>query len=96
VDDELNIQLWLMSCRVLKRGVEQLVCNYVVDKARGLGVSRLHGAYLPTAKNGLVRDLYPALGFVAMSNRHDDGTHWSLDPARYSPFEVSIQLAEDY
>ncbi|MGE3342185.1 MAG: HAD-IIIC family phosphatase [Vicinamibacterales bacterium] len=57
------IDTWVMSCRVLKRGVEQLMLNTLVAMAREMGCERLTGEYIPTAKNGLVRDLLPALGF---------------------------------
>lgn len=96
--DELQIQLWLMSCRVLKRGVERLLCNYVAEQARAFGVSRLHGVYRPTAKNGLVRDLFPTLGFEAQRNgrAEEEATHWRLDLDHFSPFDVPIKHVEDY
>src|SRR5690606_21187596 len=49
--DALAIDTWLMSCRVLKRGVEQLLLNDVVAAARERGLKRITGQYLPTAKN---------------------------------------------
>src|SRR5262249_24459052 len=47
--DALVIDTWLMSCRVLKRGVECLVLNHLVEAAAGLGLGRLVGEYIPTA-----------------------------------------------
>jgi FkbH-like protein len=61
--DEARIDLWLMSCRVLGRKVEEAILADVVTRARALGARRLVGEYCPTAKNGLVRELYPRLGF---------------------------------
>jgi FkbH-like protein len=60
---DARIDLWLMSCRVLGRKVEEAILADIIGRARALGVSRLVGEYCPTAKNGLVRELYPQLGF---------------------------------
>jgi FkbH-like protein len=65
--EEAEIDTWLMSCRVLKRQVEDEVLNTVVRLCRMCGCSRVRGVYLPTAKNGMVRDHYPSLGFVPVS-----------------------------
>jgi FkbH-like protein len=61
--DSLEIDTWLMSCRVLKRQVEETVLNELCRLARVKGCSRLEGVYLPTAKNEMVRDHYPRMGF---------------------------------
>ena len=62
-----------MSCRVLKRGVEHFLLNHLVDLAGELGLRRLIGEYIPTAKNVLVRDHYAALGFTRVGG--DDAGH---------------------
>jgi FkbH-like protein len=61
----LEIDTWLMSCRVLKRQVEEEVVNEILRLARLRGCERVRGRYIPTAKNGMVRDLYPRMGFEA-------------------------------
>ena len=88
-DGALFIDTWLMSCRVLGRGVEQLVLNTIVEKARGLGVRRVRGEYLPTAKNGMVKDHYAKLGF---SREHDNV--WVLDVSNYVDVPVHIEKSE--
>ena len=95
-DQELWIDEWLMSCRVLKRGVEQLLCNYAIEKARAMGVTRLHGVYIPTKANKLVCDHYKSLGFAATGAEPNGTTHWSLDLAGYQPVKVEIAVVEDY
>lgn len=81
-DDELFIDTWVMSCRVLKRGVENLALNEIVDCASRLGARRIRGEYIATPKNGLVKDHYRELGFTDAG----DG-QWILDVAGYSPRE---------
>ena len=94
--NELRIDQWLMSCRVFKRGVEHLLCNYIVEKAREMGAAKLRGIYIPTQKNSLVRDHYKSLNFSLIDNDQNGSTHWSLDLDTYKPFEVPIELVEDY
>lgn len=61
--ESLFIDTWFMSCRVLKRGMEDFTLNTVVEKAREHGYRRIVGEYLPTLKNGMVKDHYDRLGF---------------------------------
>ena len=94
--EALAIDEWLMSCRVLNRGVEQIVCNYLVGQARAMGVKALEGVYIPTAKNGLVRDHYKGLGFALVEEAANGQTRWRLEVEGYRPFEVAIRAVEDY
>jgi FkbH-like protein len=76
--DALFIDTWLMSCRVLKRGVEPFLLNHLVEIARERGLSHLAGEYIPTAKNVLVKDHYSELGFNQATAGEDGRTHWQL------------------
>ncbi|HMK89524.1 MAG TPA: HAD-IIIC family phosphatase [Methylocystis sp.] len=62
--DDVVIDNWLMSCRVFSRSAEQGIFNHLVDVAKARGARRLVGKYTPTAKNGVVAELYPNLGFT--------------------------------
>lgn len=62
-EESLFVDTWFMSCRVLKRGMEDFTLNTVVEKAREQGYRRIVGEYLPTLKNGMVKDHYDRLGF---------------------------------
>ena len=78
-EDHWQIDTWLMSCRVIKRRLEELVCDEIVKQAQAHKARKLIGTYLPTSKNGLVAELYPSLGFTS----EDNGEHWSLDLSNY-------------
>jgi FkbH-like protein len=65
--DVMEVDTWLMSCRVLKRQVEEEVLNELVRLARGRGCQRLAGLYLATAKNKMVQDFYERMGFILTS-----------------------------
>lgn len=59
-----RIDSFLLSCRVIGRGVEDVLLAACVAASRRRGKSALHGCYLPTRKNGQVADFYPRRGFV--------------------------------
>jgi FkbH-like protein len=62
-DETLFVDTWFMSCRVLKRGMENFTLNTMVAKAKERGVRRIIGEYLPTNKNKMVERHYLDLGF---------------------------------
>ena len=74
----LEIDTWLMSCRVLKRGVEQFLLGHLIEIAKGRRIAAIRGEYIPTAKNGLVRDHYLNLGFSQIDERRTGRTVWEL------------------
>jgi len=85
--DEFFIDTWVMSCRVLKRGVKHLALNEIVQAAKRLGAKRIRGEYISTPKNGLVKNHYPNLGFT-----EKDAGQWILDVASYTPREHFISI----
>lgn len=72
------IDTWLMSCRVLGRGVEEACLNFLAEECKMLGAKQLQGEYRVTAKNGIVRDLYSRLGFELLSIDTEGNTIWVL------------------
>ncbi len=73
-----EIDTWLMSCRVLGRRVEEMVLAELLRQARSRGIERLVGRYVPTERNGLVRDHYAKLGFTRTRSDPDGTTWWEL------------------
>ena len=64
IDNEtLFIDTWLMSCRVLKRGMEEFIVNTIIDTARKNGYKTVQGEYIKTPKNAMVEKIYEKLGF---------------------------------
>ena len=92
--DELVIRDWLMSCRVLARGVEQQLMNLVVEHARERGLARIRGEYIRTAKNQMVQDFFAGFGFTRAAGDADH-SHWLLDAAAYRPRETFILHAAE-
>lgn len=63
-DGILFISQWLMSCRVLKRGMEEFIVNKIMQTAGANGFRKVIGEYIPTPKNAMVQDLYEKMGFA--------------------------------
>lgn len=93
VEDCWEIDTWLMSCRVIKRKVEESVCNELVALARQQGIRLLRGFYRPTVKNKLVQSHYQNLGFERVATDTVQDT-WELAVAHYQPKPVSIQVMQ--
>ena len=79
----LHILLWLMSCRVLKRGMEQVMLDALVAEAQARGVKVIYGYYYPTKKNKMVAGLYGEFGFEQINEAADGSTIWTLEIAGY-------------
>ncbi len=93
-DDLLHIDTWLMSCRVLGRQVEPATLTLIADLSREMGATRLRGEYIPTKKNGMVRDHYVKLGFSLIASEPDGRSLAELDLAGFVPTPTFIQMTE--
>lgn len=78
------IENWFMSCRVLKRTMENFVLNTIVEDLNKTGCLKLIGEYIPTAKNNLVLDHYKNLGFM------EEAGKWTLSLNDYKNRETYI------
>jgi FkbH-like protein len=94
-NDVLHLDLWLMSCRVLKRDMELAMLDALVEHARATGIATLRGYYLPTKKNGMVADHYEKLGFERDSvDPENKNSVWSFNLQAYSPRNRHIKILE--
>ena len=93
-DADLLIDTWLMSCRVLGRQVEPTSLNLIAEQARRLGATTLRGEYVPTKKNGMVREHYDRLGFGVVREDADGGRHYALDLRTFVPADTFIDVTE--
>lgn len=73
-----DIELWLMSCRVLKKGMEYAMLDTLVAECKAKGIDTVKGHYYPTAKNSMVKDLYAGFGFEKVSEDENGNTEWKL------------------
>jgi FkbH-like protein len=91
VEKVLDITDWLMSCRVLARGVEEYLMNYVVQEAAHLNLDLVAGMYIPTAKNAMVKEFFAKFGFEKAGETLDGSTRWRVRVAEYQYRKIYIQ-----
>ena len=78
---DLHIDLWLMSCRVLKRDMEFAMMDELVKEAKARRVNTIYGYFYPTAKNKMVKDFYLLQGFEKVNEDADGNATFKLDIA---------------
>src|ERR1035437_10244588 len=88
-----EIDTWLMSCRVLGRKVEHMVLREILEHARGAGILKLIGTYLPTDRNKLVVDHYARLGFAKVGEEEFGQTYWELLVDGAAPESAPMKVA---
>lgn len=90
-EETMFFNTWFMSCRVLKRGMENFTLNTIVEYAKEHGFKRLVGEYLPTLKNQMVEHHFPNLGFTKIEGA--ETAQYELMVDEYQPGECYIQKA---
>lgn len=91
---QCHIDLWLMSCRVLKRDMEFLMFDEFVKQSTEKGVSEIVGYYYKSTKNNMVSNLYEELGFT-LSEVDNEDTIWILDISNYENQNKFIEINND-
>jgi FkbH-like protein len=87
----LLIDTWLMSCRVINRTAEEFFFNALCTEARARGIEHLVGCFVPTAKNGLVQDLYKRLGFAPRGLSNNGSVLYDLELTKTSPAKTFVE-----
>lgn len=72
----LHVDLWLMSCRVLKRDMEFAMMDELVAQCKRAGIEKIYGYYYKTAKNAMVKEFFKLQGFDKISENNEDDTVW--------------------
>jgi len=96
LDEAVQLDLWLMSCRVLKREMEFAMFDALVEQCQARGIRKIVGVYIPSKKNGMVAGHYASLGFRPVGEASEGGELWGYDvPAAYSPKTQHIRRAAE-
>ena len=88
----LDIELWLMSCRVLKRDMELAMLDTLAEEAARQGIEVLRGHYYPTAKNNMVKNLYGDFSFDKISEDNEGNTLWEYNIRGYQKKNRHIKV----
>ena len=92
--NELHIDLWLMSCRVLKRNMEYAMLDTLADECRLKNIDTIYGYYYKTKKNNMVSGLYRDFGFENLSLSENGDSVWKLDIKNYKHKNNIIKVNE--
>lgn len=95
--EEIEIHIWVMSCRVFKRDMEFAMFDKLVDIAKKMNKKIIKGIFIPTKKNQLVSDLYETLGFTrtdSPKNRENE-THYVVDTKNIKQKNQSIKISNE-
>ena len=75
----LHIDLWLMSCRVIRRGLEYAMFDELINTSRKKGIKQIIGYYFKTPKNSIVARHYQDMGFKLTSEKENEDSVWKYD-----------------
>lgn len=89
----LNIPLWIMSCRVLKRDMEKAMLDNLVKISKEKGIEKIIGEFIPSPKNSMVQNHYKELGFKLVENK-ENSTTWELEISKYENKNKIIKIGE--
>ena len=78
-NDVCDMDLWIMSCRILKRDLEFAMMDELVRRCKEKDVSKIIGHYYPTAKNSMVKDFYDLQGFKKIEEDENGNTKWLFE-----------------
>lgn len=93
VDTVLDIDTFLLSCRVIGRTVETGMLAYLCDLAERRGLKALTGQLIPTEKNLPVRSLFDQHGFSKIGEDASGGTVWRLSlPEQRVPWPAWLRV----
>lgn len=87
---ELNLELFLMSCRVLKREMEFAMCDSLIEECKKRNISKINAEYIKTSKNDMVKNLLAEFGFSKLSEDDKGNSKWELDELSSYTYKCSI------
>ncbi len=91
VGDNVNIDAWVMSCRVFNRGLEYAMFDTFIELCREKGIKSINSCYIPSKKNGYVESLYTKLGFDIV-NDASDRRDYTLLVSNYKKMNDNIEV----
>ena len=74
-----TIDTFLLSCRILGKGIEIAFIKRILKELQNLGITMIKASYIPTAKNAQVKDFYDRCGFPLVSEESDCKRSYILD-----------------
>jgi FkbH-like protein len=79
VEATVEMDLWVMSCRVLNREMEFAMFDALVEQCAARGIRKIVGVYIPSKKNSMVAGHYANLGFTRVEENSEGRELWQYD-----------------
>lgn len=96
VAEAVELDIWLMSCRVLSREMELAMFDTLVEQCQARGICRIVGVYIPSKKNSMVAGHYRSLGFTAIEGSSESRQLWVYKvPESYAPKTRYVRRVAD-
>jgi len=76
--NELHLDLWLMSCRVIKRGMEFAMLDALMKLVANRNIDTVYGYYIESPNNTMVKNLYRDFGFTCIE-KNDSASKWIFE-----------------
>ncbi len=89
---ELHLDLWIMSCRVLKRNMEFAMMDELVAQAQAQGLTTIYGYYYPTLKNKMVKEFYEEMGFTLIEEDEKGNKFYKMNVEGYKKQNNVIEV----
>lgn len=86
----LSIELFLMSCRVLKRDMEFAMIDSIVEECKKKGINKIKAKYLKTNKNNMVKNLLSEFGFIKLNEDSDENSEWELNDLQNYEYKCKV------
>jgi len=93
-DEAIDIDNFLMSCRVIGRSAESAFLYAMLDYFAEMGITQVTATYIPTQKNNLVADFFNRHGFTPENETGHYKRNLSaspLDRNLFPPIEIEIE-----
>ena len=78
-----EIDEFLLSCRILGKGIEKEFVAQILGLLKKNGISQLRAVYIPTVKNMQVKNFYEGRGFTPVSESKDGTKRYTLSLSDY-------------
>ncbi len=93
-NNQCHVDLWLMSCRVLKRDMEHAMLDDLIRRCKQVNVNEIIGYYYKTPKNGMVSKMYEEFGFELL-NQEEENKVFIFDISKYENKNKYIGVKND-
>lgn len=87
----VEIDTFLLSCRIINRTAEYFLMNAFVQEMKNRGVNKILAKYIPTEKNRAFSDFYKNCGFKELPNLNSRKKLYELDSSKFNELKTFVK-----